>query len=106
MPFTFASLSVSQYEQGLTLMSMVIVVFAAWFLVMMLLRVGRIREVTGPDVAALAYVLGTLLVFTAVALRLLFDWPREVYFVIVFFKMVSVIGVAMWARAGMAHGSK
>ena|SRR5690348_8174897 len=104
MPSGFASLSMETYEAGLTVMSGVIVMFAGWLAGMMLIRMATRRMWSGRDLASLTYVLGTLLVFLAIALRLLFDWPREVYFGIVLLKMLSVIAVTLWARVAMDDG--
>jgi multisubunit Na+/H+ antiporter MnhF subunit len=104
MPSGFARLDLETYMRGLTAMSIMIVIFAGWLVAMMVVRMVETRCWTGRDVAALTYVASTLLVFLAIALRYLFEWPREVYFVIVFLKMVSVVAVTLWARRGMADG--
>lgn len=93
-------MSVDVYNTALTAISIVIVLFGGWLVVMMMARMIALRAVTPPDIASLAYVLSSVLVFFVIAARMLWSWPREATLFIVLLKMVSVIGVSLWFYLG------
>jgi len=95
---------VEVYNDGLTVMSVIIVIFGSWLVGMMLLRMKALGEVSAQDIASLTYVLSSVLVFLFVAGRMLFLWPRELTFAVILMKMVSVVAVAIWFRVARTDG--
>lgn len=104
MSFAFGDgISLDDYNRDLTVMSVVIVVFALWLFLMMLSRAVRVHRAGGQDVAAMTYIFSTAAVFFVVAGRAIFVWPRETTLAIVFAKMVSVVAITLWARAAKSE---
>lgn len=92
------------YEQGLTIMSIVVVLFAGWLAGMMLFRMVADRYVSGHDLAALTYVLSTMAVFFVIAGRLIWSWPEWFTFIIIMVKTISVVMVTAWAWISKQRG--
>ena len=97
-------MDVEVYNDGLTVMSVIIVIFGSWLVGMMLLRMKALGEVSTQDIASLTYVLSSVLVFLFVAGRMLFMWPRELTFAVILMKMVSVVAVTIWFRVARTDG--
>lgn len=97
--FVFGRIPQDTYEQAITGISIVIVIFSGWLFLLMLTRMIRSRHASGHDLAAMTYVLSTCAVFFVIAGRTIFSWPKELTLTILLIKAASVVIVTLWARA-------